>query len=174
MEASNTLALEDQNEIIQTDESTPLTKPSKPKKVLTQKQLDSMKAGRELLKQKRDLAKAEKVLAASNVIAKHKEKSIPEQKLPIEPAINYQIQEDQKKPKKQKKVELPEDSESEEVEIVYKKKPKKKQVIKYISDSDSSDSDTPPPQSKKQLQHKPARSVENKKQLRPSASVFCD
>jgi hypothetical protein len=172
MEASNTLALEDQNEIIQTDESIPLTKPSKPKKILTQKQLDSMKAGRELLKQKRDLAKAEKVLAASNVIAKHKEKSIPEQKLPIEPGINYQIQEEQQKPKKQKKVELPEDSESE-VEIVYKKKPKKKQVIKYISDSDSSDSDAPPPK-KAQLQHKPARSVENKKQLRPSASVFCD
>ena len=170
MEASNTLALEDQNEIMQTDESTPLTKPSKPKKILTQKQLDSMKAGRELLKQKRELAKAEKVLAASTVIAKHKEKSIPEQTLPIEPAINFQIHEEQKKPKKEKK----EDSESEEEEIIYKKKPKKKQVIKYISDSDSSDSDAPPPK-QKQLQQESPRAVINKKQLRaPVKSVFCD
>jgi len=174
MEASNTLALEDQNEIIQTDESTPLTKPSKPKKILTQKQLDSMKAGRELLKQKRELAKAEKVLAASTVIAKHKEKSIPEQTLPIEPGISYQIAEEKKKSKKEKKVALPEDSESEEEEIIYKKKPKKKQVIKYISDSDSSDSDAPPPK-QKQLQQESPRAVANKKQLRaPIKSVFCD
>lgn len=171
MEASNTLALEDQNEIMQTDDSTPLTKPSKPKKVLTQKQLDSMKAGRELLKQKRELAKAEKVLAASNVIAKHKEKSIPEQTLPIEPGISYQIAEEKKNPKKQKK----EDSDSEEeVEIIYKKKPKKKQVIKYISDSDSSDSDAPPPK-KAQLPQESPRAVVNKKQLRmPVKNVFCD
>lgn len=180
MEPSNDLALNDKIENIQTDESIPLTKPKKPKRVVTEKQLESMKAGRELLKQKRELAKAEKVVAASNVIAKHKEKSIQEQTLPIEGSISYEVK-DKEKERKIKKVlpalKIPDDDESgEEVEVVYKKKPKKKVVVKYISDSESdSGSDTPPPPQKQKGLMKPERSAQNKKQLRPSGvSIFCD
>lgn len=170
------------------DESIPLTKPKKPKRVVTEKQLEAMKAGRELLKQNRELAKAKKILEAKEVLEKYsqpkQEQILPiKPELKIEPSISYQIQEKEKEEKKKVKKALPalkipepDDESEEEVEIIYKKKPKKKKIIKYISDSESDDSPppSPPPQKQKGLQ-KPDRAAVNKKQLRPvMQSIFCD
>ena len=162
-------------------DAVPLTKP---KKVVSQKQLESMKAGREILKQKRELAKAQKVLEANEILSKYS-KSIPEsekeeKEIKLEP-VKIQIDEKIKTEKKAKlpplkipEVESDSDSEPEQEVIVMKKKKKPKPpkiIYKYISDS--SDSDTPPP-IKKTIE-KPARAVENKKQIRqPAPSIFCD
>jgi hypothetical protein len=160
-------------------DSVPLTKP---KKVVSQKQLESMAAGREILKQKRELAKAQKVLEATGILSKHKQ-SIPQQEkeekeIKLEP-VKMQIDEKSKKEKQLQPIQIPDeesDSEPEQEVIIMKKKKKPKPpkiTYKYISDSDSSDSDAPPP-AKKQLQ-KPARAVINQKQIRqPAPSIFCD
>ena len=165
-------------------DSVPLTKP---KKVVSQKQLDSMKAGREILKQKRELAKAEKILEATGILSKYS-KSIPEQEqeekeIKLEP-VKIQIDEKPKKEKQLQPIQIPDeesdsDSEPEQQIVMIKKKKKAKKpkspkiIYKYISESDSSDSDAQPP-AKKQLQ-KPARAEVNKKQIRaPAPSIFCD
>jgi hypothetical protein len=160
-------------------DSVPLTKP---KKILSAKQIESMRAGREILKQKREEAKARKVLEANEILSKYS-KSIPDEKkeekeIKLEPV---KIQIDEPKPKKAKppplkipEVESDSDSEPEQqiVMIKKKKKPKAPKIIyKYISDS--SDSDTPPPM--KKTIEKPARAVANQKQIRqPAPSIFCD
>lgn len=165
-------------------ENTPLTKP---KKILSAKQIESMRAGREILKQKREEAKARKVLEANEILSKYS-KSIPEpekeqKEIKLEPV---KIQIDEPKPKKAKaiplkipEVESDSDSEPEQQIVMIKKKKKAKKpkspkiIYKYISESDSSDSDAQPP-AKKQLQ-KPARAEVNKKQIRaPAPSIFCD
>ena len=85
------------------DESIPLTKPKRAKRVVTEKQLEAMKAGRELLKQNRELAKAKKILDAKEVLEKYSQPK-QEQILPIEPSISYQIEEKEKEERKQKKI----------------------------------------------------------------------
>ena len=132
------------------DESIPLTKPKRAKRVVTEKQLEAMKAGRELLKQNRELAKAKKILEAKEVLEKYsqpkQEQILPiKPELKIEPSISYQIQEKQKEERKPKKalpalkIPEPDDESEEEVEIIYKKKPKKKKKLKLLVDQLSVD-----------------------------------
>ena len=173
------------------DESIPLTKPKKSKRVVTEKQLESMKAGREILKQNRELAKAKKILEAKEILDKYTQPK-PEPILNIKPAITYEISENkvEKSKKKLPPLKIPEQESSEEgpstPEIVILKKKKKpkaqkapKITYKYITDSDDSSSDddqppTPPPQKSKGLK-KPERAKINQKQIRPqTVNVFCD
>lgn len=169
------------------DESITLTKPKKPKRIVTEKQLEAMKAGRELLKQNRELSKAKKILEAKEILEKYSQPK-QEQILPIEPSIEEKEKEERKQKKKAPALKIPDDVESEEEaitpEIVIMKKKKKpkppkppKITYKYISDSESDSDDSPPsppPQKQKGIQ-KPERGAQNKKQLRPvMQSIFCD
>lgn len=152
------------NKDYSSDDSETLTKPKvkkseelKPKKKMTENQLNNLKKGHEVLQKNREAKKLNKKIEASKILLENNIDITTKKK------VNKNVDSEDEKPtiKKKPTKKIIEESESEEDVIIVKKKKKPRQIIIEESDTDS-DTDsikTQPIEPKR----RPLKSQENKK-----------
>lgn len=126
----------------------------KPKKKMTENQLNNLKKGQEIMQKNREMKKLNKKIEASKILLENNIEVAPKKK-PVKP---IEIESEDEKPIKKKPVKkIIEESDDEEDVIIVKKKKKPKTIIIEESESDNDSVDTVPEKKR------PLKSQENKK-----------